>query len=404
MRNYIKRMVPWEKKEKIDKNKKAQESFNNKLHYSRKENLDNMFRIRQNYGWNGKQDSVNDSIKNISPLELEYVPKFGTNRRQRSAIHQMKHFSKSDTKDSKKMDMKMNTWESSKSSNVFYNNSGAVQEGITNTSTNVTNASANAASSTPIGFIISKSVQIAKKAKDEVVDNLQRNSQDKYSKSKTESFSGGSVFLMVILIAVFLFIPISVVTGYGLSDYESLEESTEEENAEEEQKTIVTVAEQELAVSTDNIGGSKYQEWYGVEGNWCAIFVSWCANECGYIEAQIMPKECSVSNMAQWYKENGYWVDVVDENEVYYEPKAGDIIFFQNNMSHVGIVVGYDAESKTITTIEGNTGSSNTDPYYLGSQVKEDTYPINYSKTTGYGLPDYELLEESTEESSEGEE
>lgn len=169
------------------------------------------------------------------------------------------------------------------------------------------------------------------------------------------------------------------------------------------EKTIVTVAQAELAVAEDNIGGEKYREWYGVEGNWCAMFVSWCANECGYIEAEIMPKECSVANMSQWYKDNGYWVDVCDADGNYYEPKATDIIFFQNDMSHVGIVVGYDAGTQTITTIEGNTGTSETDPYYEGSQVKEKTYTINYSKISGYGLPDYASYEESTEEETETE-
>ena len=36
-----------------------------------------------------------------------------------------------------------------------------------------------------------------------------------------------------------------------------------------------------------NVGGQPYWSWYGFGSrvNWCAIFVSWCANECGYIDA-----------------------------------------------------------------------------------------------------------------------
>ena len=33
-----------------------------------------------------------------------------------------------------------------------------------------------------------------------------------------------------------------------------------------------------------NVGGRPYWSWYGFESrvDWCACFVSWCANECGY--------------------------------------------------------------------------------------------------------------------------
>ena len=37
---------------------------------------------------------------------------------------------------------------------------------------------------------------------------------------------------------------------------------------------IVQVAEQELADADRNIGGQKYKEWYGMNDNWCAMFVS----------------------------------------------------------------------------------------------------------------------------------
>lgn len=43
---------------------------------------------------------------------------------------------------------------------------------------------------------------------------------------------------------------------------------------------IVTVALSQLG----NVGGQPYWSWYGFESrvDWCACFVSWCANECGY--------------------------------------------------------------------------------------------------------------------------
>lgn len=123
----------------------------------------------------------------------------------------------------------------------------------------------------------------------------------------------------------------------------------------EKESQIVDIAKKELLISSENIGGEKYKNWYGINGNWCAMFVSYCSNECGYIEKDIMPKSASVLSMSNWYKERGLWKDASE-----YIPKVGDIIFFQNGMSHVGIVIDYDDSRKIIKTIEGNTGSVDT--------------------------------------------
>lgn len=51
---------------------------------------------------------------------------------------------------------------------------------------------------------------------------------------------------------------------------------------------IVAVALSQIG----NVGGQPYWSWYGFGSRveWCACFVSWCANECGYIEDGIIPK------------------------------------------------------------------------------------------------------------------
>ena len=51
---------------------------------------------------------------------------------------------------------------------------------------------------------------------------------------------------------------------------------------------IVEVATKQLG----NKGGEMYWRWYGFNDRveWCACFVSWCANECGYIEKGTIPK------------------------------------------------------------------------------------------------------------------
>ena len=85
-----------------------------------------------------------------------------------------------------------------------------------------------------------------------------------------------------------------------------------------------------------------YWSWYGFSSRveWCACFVSWCANECGYIETGVIPKYAGCVNGVQWFKDRGQWMDGSAE------PAPGMIIFFdwddengQDGLSdHTGIV------------------------------------------------------------------
>lgn len=148
---------------------------------------------------------------------------------------------------------------------------------------------------------------------------------------------------------------------------------------------IVEAAQNELNDADKTVGGYRYKNWYGMDANWCAMFVSYCADKCGFIEKGIMPKTASVAASKQWYINNNLYHDAASG----YVPKAGDIIIFGNGMSHTGIVTGYNPETKKLTTIEGNSGRSSTTPYHKGSHVKEHTYSITYSKIDGYGTPQY---------------
>ena len=68
---------------------------------------------------------------------------------------------------------------------------------------------------------------------------------------------------------------------------------------------IVAVAYSQLG----NVGGGPYWSWYGFSSRveWCACFVSWCANECGYIDVGVIPKFALCSSGAQWFKDRGQW-------------------------------------------------------------------------------------------------
>lgn len=63
---------------------------------------------------------------------------------------------------------------------------------------------------------------------------------------------------------------------------------------------IVTVALSQIG----NMGGEPYWSWYGFGGRveWCACFVSWCANECGYIDTGVIPKYAGCVNGVDWFK------------------------------------------------------------------------------------------------------
>lgn len=204
--------------------------------------------------------------------------------------------------------------------------------------------------------------------------------------------AAGTLFAIIILI---LFLMMSALLMFSLVLHQKMEEQAKTEGG----KQIIAVARQEAAEAEANIGGGKYKAWYGMDDNWCAMFVSWCANECGYIASGIMPKTASVANMKAWYQQKGQYY----AKESGYEPKAGDVILFGNGRSHTGLVVEYDPETKTVTTIEGNTGTSGATPYHKGSRVKEKKYPLTYHTIAGYGTPEYPAAEEESSGISETE-
>ena len=138
-------------------------------------------------------------------------------------------------------------------------------------------------------------------------------------------------------------------------------------------QAIVEVALTQLG----NEGGQPYWSWYGFEGRveWCACYVSWCADQCGYIESGIIPKFAGCVDGANWFKGNGQWQD---RN---YEPQAGDIIFFDwegdGETDHVGIVE--KCENGVVYTVEGNSGDA----------CRQKQYTVGSSSIYGYGVPAY---------------
>lgn len=143
---------------------------------------------------------------------------------------------------------------------------------------------------------------------------------------------------------------------------------------------IVSVALSQIGV----VGGQPYWSWYGFESRveWCACFISWCADQCGYIDAGIIPKFAGCVNGVQWFKDRRQWLD----NSA--TPDLGMIIFFDwdnkgssgpqdNKSDHTGIV--WKVENGIVYTVEGNSADS--------CRLRE--YPVGHYEIYGYGMPAY---------------
>jgi hypothetical protein len=113
---------------------------------------------------------------------------------------------------------------------------------------------------------------------------------------------------------------------------------------------------------------------------WCACFVSWCFNECGYLDTRTAPKFAGCVGGVEWFRSHGQWAD----NSV--NPSPGMIVFFDWNdpngasgpqdgeADHVGIVE--KCENGIVYTIEGNSGDA----------CRQNQYPVGYYEILGYGI------------------
>ena len=118
-----------------------------------------------------------------------------------------------------------------------------------------------------------------------------------------------------------------------------------------------------------NVGGEPYWSWYGFTNHveWCACFVSWCADQCGYLDSGIYPKFSGCVFGMQWFQQRGLWLDGSTE------PAPGMLIFFdwatQDGVpDHVGIVE--KVENGIVYTVEGNSRDMcRQKQYALGSNV-----------------------------------
>ncbi len=146
-----------------------------------------------------------------------------------------------------------------------------------------------------------------------------------------------------------------------------------------------------VAVALSQVGnsGETYWTYMGYTGRveWCACFVSWCANECGYIADGTLPQTASCSAGVSWFQERNRWQEPTytapTGQTIHYTPAPGDIIYFdwdregegQNGKpDHVGIVE--KVENGLVYTVEGNSGD----------RVTNNRWAIEYYEIFGYGI------------------
>ena len=149
---------------------------------------------------------------------------------------------------------------------------------------------------------------------------------------------------------------------------------------------IVGVARTQIGYK--QVGGTKYGYWYNkifVNQPWCAMFVSWCADQAEVSQA-ILPKHASCSAWVKWFQSQGQWHD----SQYYggkYTPQMGDVVFYRNSGSsavsdHTGVVVG--TNGSYLHVIEGNSTNASVCEFKTNSsRMLKSSYVI------GYGTPKY---------------
>lgn len=135
------------------------------------------------------------------------------------------------------------------------------------------------------------------------------------------------------------------------------------------------------------VGDKNYTEyglWYdGIygpdgfqKGAWCAMFISWCAEQAG-IDKTVFYQHAYTPYGLNWYSSRNLCYTRAEIENGEYVPQQGDIVYYlspgvNRKTNHVGLVYKY--EDGILYAIEGNTnaGDRSTD----GGQVCLKSYEI----------------------------
>lgn len=146
-----------------------------------------------------------------------------------------------------------------------------------------------------------------------------------------------------------------------------------------QRERIVEIAKSQVGYTEGNNNWTKYGEWYGMQDEWCDIFISWCSHEAG-ISTDIIPKEAYVPATANWFDARHLYKNAESWGG-HYVPVKGDLILFDWDRTsisdHIGIIE--DVNGRRIYTIEGNREN----------KVKRCEYDLYDVRIRAYCTPKY---------------
>lgn len=166
------------------------------------------------------------------------------------------------------------------------------------------------------------------------------------------------------------------------------------EIAKAEEGYLEKKSNKDLDSKTANVGNKNYTKYArdlypSLQGQaWCDMFVDWCfVKAFGKVNARILlcgGFSAYTPASAQYFKDKKQWVTK--------DPKPGDQIFFKNDVriNHTGIVTS--VTPTMVYTTEGNT-SAGASVVANGGGVHAKSYSLNNPRISGYGRPDWSLVE-----------
>ena len=174
---------------------------------------------------------------------------------------------------------------------------------------------------------------------------------------------------LVVCMSLIVALAISALSLSVRATYENTHNNTGNQASD-----IVGIASTQVGYGEGGDGYTKYGDWYGLPySDWCAMFVSWCANQAG-VSTDTFPSFALCSAGADWFMSQGRFHYAGD-----YQPQAGDLIFYSSwgDIYHVGLVTGSD--DYNVYSIEGNYNEA----------VYNVSYPLSYGDILGYATPNY---------------
>lgn len=146
-----------------------------------------------------------------------------------------------------------------------------------------------------------------------------------------------------------------------------------------QRERIVEIAMSQIGYEEGHNNWTKYGEWFGMQDEWCDMFVCWCANQVG-ISEDIIPKYACCDDTGEWFDSRGLYKNSIAWGGDYY-PQKGDLILFDYDHStdsdHIGIVGSTDGNK--VYTIEGNKNN----------KVEYCVYDLEDSSIRAFCTPQY---------------